>query len=797
MIKNYFKVAFRNIFKQKGYSFINITGLAIGMACSMFMLLWISDEMSFDKFHTNAENIYRVELDQPTPQGMFHVNVSPFPMGPGIKNEIPEIKNTCRNAHPGVLLLTYKDKKFFEDGIYAVDPSFFEMFSFPIIKGDKANPFAQPFSIVMNEDMAVKYFGNENPVGKVITLNNNYPCTVTAVMQNIPLNSTMRPAMVVPIEMMRRTGGYIDTWGSNEIITWVQLNSTNSVSVVNKKITDTYVKNVKPLLQDPARLRSFEDSHAQIRLMKISDIRLYSHFGYDQATGSYQSIMIFAVMASFILLIACINFMNLATARSAKRAKEVGLRKTVGALRGNIASQFYLESILMTAIAFTIAIILVEIVLPVFNDISGKQLSSMAPFTSGFIPILAAVAVITGILSGTYPALYLSKFKPIEVINNKLIFSNKNSFLRKGLVVLQFSLSIILIAGTFILFNQLDFMQSKKLGYDKDLLIYLPLQGDTPKTYTALKTELLKDPTIKNVSGTFQEPTFMSANGGGADWDGKNPEFDPIITIGIVDYDYIETMKIDLVESRSFSQDFATDTSRAVIVNEEVAKLMGAKSVVGKRFDWAINASIIGVMKNYHYQPVQNSIEPIALYVSPSQINYAIVRLAPGNASESIEHVKAAWQRVNPVYPFEYEFFDQILADMLEDDRRMATLFEYAAIIAIFIACLGLFGLATFMIDQRTKEIGIRKALGASVPGITTMLSKEFVKWLTVANIIAAPISFFLMNDLLMDYAYRISISLWLYFGTAALTVAIAIFTIGFQSIKAARSNPVNSLKYE
>ncbi|MGA2624188.1 MAG: ABC transporter permease [Bacteroidota bacterium] len=797
MIRNYFKVAFRNILRQKGYSFINVVGLSLGMTCCLLMLLWISDEMSFDKFHQNAGYLYRVEQDQPTPQGPFHVNICPFPMGPALKAEIPEFKNVSRYAKPRTLLLRYGDKVFFENNVAAVDPSFLEMFSFPLVEGNVSTALDQPFSLVITEEIATKYFGSEDPLGRTITVNNNYPCTVTGVIRNIPLNSTVRPSMLVPMEIMRRIGGYVDTWGSNQIVTWVQVQDNRNVASISKKIFDVYWKNIKGLIQNPSDLKRGEQNPVQFTLMKLSDIRLHRRFGYGQGGGGYQTVIIFFVMALFILLIACINFMNLATARSANRAKEVGLRKTVGATRGNIAAQFYGESILTTAIALFFAVMFVELLLPVFNTLSGKQLSTMAPFTMGFLPVMAAVAFITGIISGTYPALFLSKFHPIQVLRGTPRYAGKGSLFRKILVVFQFSLSVILIAGTFILYRQLHYMQNKKLGYDSSFLIYLPLQGDTPNTYGALKDELLKDPRILGVTGTLQTPTFMSANGGGVDWDGKDPNFNPMIGYGVVDFDYVETMKIELAEGRSFSKAFATDTSTAVLVNEEVVKLMGVTSAVGKRFAWGSPGTIIGVMKNYHYQPVQFNIEPLAVFVQPRQVNFAVVRLQAGDMSESLDRVRTAWQRVNPLYPFEYTFFDQNLADTFQDDRRMAAVFQYAALFAIAIACLGLFGLASFMIDLRTKEIGIRKTLGASIPAIASMLSKEFIRWIVIANIIAAPVAYYIMKELLMNYAYRISIGWWMFVGTAVLTLIIGLLTVGYQSIRAARSNPIDSLRYE
>lgn len=792
MLKNYLKIALRNILRQKGYSFINITGLSLGMACCLLMLLWVSDELSYNHFHENAGTLYRVEQDQPTPQGPFHVNVTPYAMGPALVAEVPEIKNAVRIDHTGTLLVKYGEKSFFESGASAVDPSFFDMFTFPLVKGDKATALKQPLSAVINEDIAAKYFGEDDPVGKTLLFNNEYAVTVTGVMQNAPQQSTFRPDILVPMELMKLAGVNTGNWGTNEIITMVELHDPETAGTVAAKITELTEKH--RLISNPNR-KNNPAFIAQFELMPLTGLRQYSRFGYGQVYGNIQTIVIFLIMAVFIILIACINYMNLATARSANRAKEVGLRKTVGAGRGNISFQFFSESLLTTMIAFVLSLILTEAFLPLFNDISGKQLSAAAPFSPGFLPVLLGITIQTGLLSGTYPALILSRFQPAQVLKGHT--GSGGSLFRKSLVVFQFSLSIVLMIGTLVMTRQLDYMRNKQIGYDKEQLIHIELRGDTPKSYGAFKEALLKDPRILGVSGTHQRPTQIGSNGSGAEWEGKDPNFRPIIGFAGVDYDYAETMKIELAEGRAFSKAYATDTSAAVMVNEELAKMMGSSSVVGKRFTWQGDATVIGVMKNFHYQQVQNNIEPLAVYLAPKRIRYAVIRLQAGQVTESLDQVKRVWEQVYPPYPFEYKFFDDDFAQMFANDDRMALLLKIAAAIAIIIACLGLFGLASFMTEQRTKEIGIRKALGATASGISLMLSKEFVKWVILANLLAWPAAYYAMSRWLENYAYRTDIGWWLFAVSGFATLVIAVLTVSYQAVKAARANPIDSLRYE
>ena len=799
MFKNYVKIAVRNLRKNKTYSFINILGLSIGITCTLFMIMWVVDELSWDKFQTNADTLFRVEQDQPNPKGMFHVNLTPFPMGPALKDEIPEVKNSARTVFPGSILMRSGDKLFYENNAVIVDPAYLEMFTFPLVRGNAETILNDPTSIVLTEDVAEKYFGNDDPIGKTLLVNTKYNFKVTGILRKLPANTYLQANILLPFSFAKTLGNNIENWGSNQIITWIQLYKNRNISEINNKITELRERHIlEQIKSTPDANINRKSTIPQFKLMPLTDLRLYEKFGFGQSVGNIQSVTIFSTMAIFILLIACVNFMNLSTAQSVGRAKEVGLRKVLGARRTSLAWQFHGESILLTFIASLFAFVFVELLMPVFNSISGKNFTSVTPFQSEFLMAILLIVLLTGIISGTYPALYLSNFRPIEVMKGRFKSGSKGSFMRKALVVFQFSLSIIFIIGTFMMSKQLQYMRSKNLGYVKEHLIYIPLRGEAQKSYSILKSQLENEPLINSVSGTMQQPTFMSANGGGADWEGKDPDFKPLIGFAGVDYDYLKTLKIQLVEGRAFSKNYSTDSTNGVLINETLAKMIGGdSSVEGKKFDWANNGIITGVMKNYNYSPVQAAIEPLAVYLAPSQVNFALVRLNAGNVSGSLDEVKDVWQKVNPNYPFEYTFFDEDFARMFQSDERMGTLFGYASLFAILVACLGLYGLSSYMAEQRTREIGLRKIMGASVSEITALFSKEFVKWILIANILAWPLAYLLIEKLLQDYAYRIPFLWWVYPLTFVLTVAVALLTVGYQSIKAAIANPAEALRYE
>ena len=788
MFKNYFKIASRNIKNYKGYSFINILGLAVGMACCMLLLLWVQDEMSFDTFNEKAENIYRVELDLPRSTGTVHTRLTSYPLGGAIQENIPEVKYAARLANIRGLMIRCGDKTFIEDEITAADPSFLQIFTFPLISGNPKTALNQTYSILITEELANKYFGTDDPLGKIMTVNNNYDFTVTGVMKNVPENSTITFNMLVPLEFLKDLGKYYDFWRSLCCQTWVELYPNSQTAQVNKKIAELLERN------SPSTTSLWVFS-----LMPLTDINLYGFANaFTQVSGKIQSVYIFSGLAFLVLFIACINFMNLSTARSSKRALEVGLKKVVGARRSQIIAQFFGESVLTTLIAFVFSLILFWTILPIFNDLSAKNFTIHSILNFNFIMSFLGIALITGFLSGSYPALYLSSFLPVKVLANRSRSGTENERFRKCLVVIQFCLSIIAIVGTMVVYQQLEYMKNKNLGYDKEQLIYLPLRGDTRHSYSVFKDQLLRDSRIIGITGARQRPTAFGSKIGGVDWEGKDPDSQVSLGYTSVDFDFVETMKIELKEGRAFLKSRATDTSNAFLVNEEVANLMGGNSVIGKRLSaLGIDGRIIGVMKNFHYQSVKNRIEPFILLVRPEEVEYAIVRLRKGDLPSLLNVVKSTWLNLFPAYPFEYSFIDDDFARVFQADQRMGAILKYATIITIFIACLGLFGLAAFMAEKRTKEIGIRKTLGASVSGITVMLTKEFVKWVMMANMIALPIAYVLMNQWLQDYAYPVTMDWWIFLMATFISIVIAVLTVSYQSVRVALTNPVNSLKYE
>ncbi|MCH7673734.1 ABC transporter permease [candidate division KSB1 bacterium] len=791
MFKNYIKTAIRNILGQKTYSLINIAGLSLGMACSILIMLWVQDELNYDRFHKNADSIYRVVEDQYYSDGTYHVTVTPFPVGPAFKEELPEVIDAARLCWNVGFLMRYGDKAFFETGIRPVDPSFLDMFTFPFVRGDAATAFENTRSIVITEEMAQKYFGNDDPMGKIFSANNKYDFVVTGVMTDVPPNSSLEFDMLIPFEFTKELGWYNERWGSNSIQTYVQVEESSDITAVNKKMTEIVHSHN-------------EESTTDFLLAPLVDMHLHSYWGYGHEMGNIQYVYIFGVVALFVLLLACINFMNLSTARSANRAKEIGLRKVCGALRSSIAGQFLGESILMAFAALVFAILLVSNLLPLFNHISGKEITSAVWAQPDILIGLVVITLLTGIIAGSYPALFLSGFEPVRVLKGKLKSGAKSSALRKGLVVAQFALSVMLMIGTAVVYNQFVFMKNKNLGYDKEHVLYIRMRGDIGESYQVYKNELLKHPQILDVTASRQQPASIGSNSSGAEWDGKDPEKeDVLISFSTVDYDYVETLKIEMVQGRSFSPEFpsdlGTDSTGAFVVNEEMARIMGVEPIVGANLSFmGQKGKIIGVMKDFHYHSVRTEIMPLALALGdPERLGYIGIRIQPGDISVSTEVIRDVWDRIIPNYPIEFKFLDQELDRMYRTEERMVDILKYFAILAVFISCLGLFGLASYMAEQRTKEIGVRKVLGATVTNIVMLLSTEFARWVLLANLVAWPVAYVVMTNWLQKFAYRVELGWLTFIFAGVLALVIALLTVSSQALKSAVSNPAEALRYE
>jgi putative ABC transport system permease protein len=785
MFKNYFKVALRNMKRHKGYSSINITGLAIGMACCLLISLWIFDELSFDRFHEFADRIYRVEFDQNYSGKLFHVNVSPYPLARALETEIPEIEQATRYGGMGDLLFQSGQNTFYENRIMAVDPKFLTVFSFPLVKGDSSTALNDPMSLVISQKTAKKYFGTEDPMGKTLTVNTKYEFQVTGIIRDVSQNSTFRFDMLMSFRFLEKMGYAPDDWDSNNTPTYVRLSEGADIPTITAKVQALNAK-----YRDVEKLT--------FSLMPLKRIHLYNRSGFDSGPRASQFVYIFSMIAFFVLLIACINFMNLSTARSAKRAKEVGIRKVVGAVRAEIVRQFYGESLMFMLISLVLALVMVILTLPLFNALAGKSLSLSLVTAWQLLIGLTAVALFTGWISGSYPAFFLGSFQPVSTLKGKLRSGPKNALFRRALVVVQFTLSISLIIGTGVVFNQLNFLKTKKLGYEKEHSIYISLRGGNRSLYAQLKSELERHPGLLGVSGAEHRPSMINSNTSGSEWEGKDPELSVSTYVTRVDYDFLKTMDIELEEGRSFSPEFSTDAESAFIINQELARVMGSDSAVDKSFSlWGREGSVIGVVKDFHFLSLKKDIEPLVMMLGPQSINFLLIRLNAVNIPASLAHIEKTWERVVPNFPFEFRFLNEDFDTLYRSEERMGDILKYFAGLAVFIACLGLLGLASFAAEQRTKEIGVRKVLGASSPQITWLIYKEFIMLLVISNLVAWPVSYLVMHGWLQDFAYRTGIDVVIFILAALAAVVSAFLTVSYQALKASQANPIKALRYE
>lgn len=790
LIFNQIKTALRNIRRQKGYSLINIAGLAIGLTVCMLIVLWVVDEWSYDRFNVHASQIYRVYRDESATKTNSTSVLTPPPMAAALKRDFPEIIKSTRFGYWQRHLVTYKDKCFNEIGHMHVDPDFFDMFSFPLVKGNPETVFSDPYSVVLTEKTAAKYFGEEDPIGRTLTVNNSFDVLVTGIIRNESLNSSLEFDLLSPFEILLKESigeDNADNWGFNSFGTYVLLAQSADAESLDQKLK-IYLKKYN------------EEDTDGLALQPLTDIHLFSNLGHDlRNRGDIKYVWIFSALAVFVLIIACVNFMNLTTARSANRAREVGLRKVVGAQRPQLIRQFFGESILMALIALVIALFLVELLLPMFNSLSGKELNSAWRGNSSFLLVFIGLSIITGILSGIYPAMLLSSFQPVKILNGTMRSSGANPFFRKALVIFQFSLSVFLIIGMFVISSQLNYMRNIDLGFNRDQIIHVSMHGELHDKYEAIRERFLKNPNVLHITASMALPTNIQSTPGTPMWEGKPEDAVMEIKADFIDYDYIETFEIPLVEGRSFSREFSSDLETAFIVNEEAVRRMGlAKPVVGKKFGfWGIDGQIIGVMKDGHFQSLHHKIEPLVFKMFPDWLRRFYVKIRSDNLSSTIKALEKTWGEMNLGYPFEYRFLDEDFDNLYRSEARLGNIFEAFAALAVFIACLGLFGLASFTAQQRTKEIGIRKVLGSSTSRIVALLNQEFLKWIALASLIAWPIAYFTMRIWIQKFAYRADIEMWMFFLSAAIALAVALITVSFQTLRAARANPVNSLKHE
>jgi putative ABC transport system permease protein len=783
MFKNYLKIAIRNLTKNKIYSFINIVGLAIGMASCILILLWVQDELSYDRFYQLADRLYRVtDHEKYTTGEEINFTMNPADLAPMLLADFPEIKKVARLRRVGSTVVQYDEKFFSEENMVCVDPVFLEMFTIPFVKGNANHALSGPSSIIISQKMAQKYFENENPIGKTIRVDNRLDFQVTAVMKEIPSNSHLKIDFLTPFQTLREFGYQIEGWDNWAFTTYVLLDENIDYHQVAQKIANTCQRYQKK-------------SSATLSLQPVPDIHLRSGTIWGiGGTGDIKYVYIFTIIAGFILLLACINFMNLATARAGNRAKEVGLRKTVGARRREIINQFFTESMLYSIISLVFAILIAMEFLPLFNSISGKNLGLGIRNSLKIFLFLVGIAAITGIIAGSYPALFLSSFRPVKVLKGTLKSGSKSSLFRKLLVSFQFLLTIVLIISTIVVNRQLHFIKGQKLGFDKERVLCVKLHGDLNKKAEVIKSELIKNPHVKDASAVSLLPAQIRRSTIISEWEGRNTDDQFLIYLLSADFDFAKTMKIEMVKGRYFSREFLTDTSEGIIINEAAVRAMGMKSPLGKKL---FDNRIIGVMKDFNFTSLHSKIGPLAIYFDPREIRYLLVKVNPGNLGTSVQSIENEWHRIVPGFPFEYNFLDDQIDELYHAEQQVGRVINTFSLLALFVACLGLFGMASYTAEQRTKEVGIRKVHGATVPGIVMLLSREFTRYVLFANIAAWPIAYYTMNKWLQEFAYRIDLTIWPFLLAGLSAFVIALLTVSWQAIRAATANPVESLRYE
>jgi putative ABC transport system permease protein len=804
VVKNYLKIAFRNLWKSKGFSAINILGLASGLAVCLLIVLYVVDELSYDRYNKNADRIYRLDADIYFNNTAAIFSVAPDPLAPALKREYPVVEEMTRVNFQEDILVKKDNQNVPDHNCAYADSTFFKVFTIPMIEGDPSTALKEPNSIVIDETTAKKYFNRTDVVGKYLYVDNNTNCKITGVIKDIPKQSHFH------FHFIRPKGKGDDEWLSNNTHSYILVRPGVTQAEMQKDVDATVNKYIGRALEQQLHssltdLQS-KGNHFIYHLMPLTDIHLHSNKQYEiETNGDVTYVYIFSVIAVFILLIACVNFMNLSTARSANRAKEVGIRKVIGSLRTNLITQFLTESVLLSFLSLVLAILIAALLLPLFNQLAVKQMSVATLFSTWLFPVMIGLVFIVGCIAGSYPAFYLSSFQPIQVLKGKIAKGFKNNWLRSGLVVFQFFISIILIIGTIVVYNQLNYIRNKKIGYNRDQVLVVH------NIYNLDANRKLFGDQLLNISGVVNATEGDMPIGNNFNNEGwfRDPSFDVTKVVVVnnfsVDERYIPTLDMQIKEGRNFSKDFPTDSS-AVILNEAAVKVLGLKDPLKEtlyRPDFHNDGSItpasyhiVGVVKDFNFNSLHQTIAPLIIRFAD---NYgsAAVRINTKNINGVISSIENKWKTLAPGKPFNYTFLDADFNNIYTAEQQTGKLFITFAIFAIFIGCLGLFGLVTYAAEQRTKEIGVRKVLGASVGTIVTMLSKDFAKLVLIASLIAFPVAWWAMNKWLQGFAYRTSISWWIFIVAGAAAIFIALITVSFQAIKAAVANPVKSLRSE
>lgn len=776
MFFNYLKLTIRNIRKHKAYSVINIAGLAIGIACCLLITLWIQDELSYDRFHENAEFLYAPTFSNGS-------TVTPTALSGFLKSEYPEVILSSRYSGMGKNLLKFEDTEIYEEGGVMVDPDFVKMFTIKFLGGDPETALDDPNSILISERIAQKLFGRNGFQGKTITFAASIDLKITGIFENYPSNSHIQFDYIIPLALSVTWNRNLNTWDYNDIRTYVQLQKGTDVSFLDTKISDV-VESHRPQDQRPLSLQPI--------------LRLHLNpFNHSDAPITY--IYLFSAMALFILLIACINFINLTTARSSNRAKEVGIRKTVGASRSNLVKQFFGESFFLTLIAAIGGIGLSILFLPIFNNLTGKTLSWEVMLQQRFLLGITGIILLTVVLGGSYPAFFLSRFHPVRALSGTLRTGMRGGMFRKVLVVFQFSLSVLLILSTLMVYKQVNYLQERDVGYDRNNIVMFGIGGRFVQNRNTIKVELLSNPNIQNVTLVDVAPYRWMSNAGVGDvhWQGKtNQQVKMVMTC--VDYDFIDTFGLEMEQGRFFSKEFSTDATDGYVVNQAAVRAMEIDDPVGKEFRvWDISGLIIGVVKDYNFESLHNEIIPMALRIDPRGYQEVCIRIAPHNVAHTLGYIENKWKEIYPEYPFEYSFLEERIQNLYRSEQSTGNLISVFTGLALFISCLGIFGLSSYTAEQRTKEIGIRKVLGASVASMVKFISKEFVILVLIANIIVWPFAYILLKKWLQTFAYQVDIGFAVFVLTGLAVLAASLFTVSWQILRAAVANPVDSLRYE
>ncbi len=807
MIKNYFKTAWRNLMKYKLYSFLNIAGLTVGILCSCLIFLYVRDEMSYDNYSPLGDRTYRINFFAKLGDQNATTALTPALAGPVFKTEMPQIEEICRLKQHAGAIVKYENNSYNESNVLFADSSLFRVFNFPLLEGSAATALTEPNAVIMSATMAKKYFGNSDAIGRSIKLDNGKLYKVTAVMKDIPANTHFKCDMFLSMASLEDSRQ--ENWGNTSYITYLVLKPGTNIDQFSRTMTQSFIKHFSHVLQQYLNT-TWEDftkagNYARLELIPLLKIHLYSQLQDELDVNSdIKYVYIFSIVGILILALACINFINLTTARASKRGKEVGIRKVAGATRSGLAKQFLGECFFISTQSWILALALARVLLPLFNQLSGKQFSASDIFSWQFLPVSFLITVVTGFLAGLYPALFLSSFTPVKVLKGAKETSHSKSLLRNGLVVFQFFITTVLLVSAFVVYQQLEYIRNKNLGFNKEQVLVINngyLLGDKVQ---AFKQKLLQLPSVSNVSVS----NYLAVSKDGDHFSvikGKNPSTENTVLVDNIwaDADFVQTMGITVVQGRDVSKTNVSD-SNAVLINEEFAKTFGypSKPVVGQEIGLPQDEgklqmySIVGVMKNFNYGSLHSKIGPMVLFPNgyPSYIN---VRCKTTQIASLISSLQTAWKEMASGQPFSFNFLDEVFTQLYEKENRIGTITSVFTFVAISIACLGLLGLVTFMAEQRSKEIGIRKVLGAGTFTITKLMAKDFIRLVLVSVVIAFPVAWYGMSKWLNDFAYRIDMHWWMFAIIALAALVIALLTVSFQAIKAAIANPVKSLRTE